>query len=113
MTESVVTLRTIKHVANTMKTLENLNCLTREVFSGIMTSVVCRLVNSFTSNWIVLEFPFLSGVAALHNLSQRPSNWTQLDRWVVIPEYLHSYHSHFSMSRIFVQRKSLLNCIYK
>jgi hypothetical protein len=58
MTESVVTLRTIKHVANTMKALENLNCLTREVFSGIMTSVVCRPVNSFTSNWIVLEFPF-------------------------------------------------------
>lgn len=113
MTESVVTLRTIKHVANTMKALENLNCLTREVFSGIMTSVVCRPVNSFTSNWIALEFLFLSGVAALHNITQRPYNWTQLDRWVVMPEYLHSYHSRVSMSRIFVQRKFLLNCIYK
>ncbi len=113
MTESAVTLRTIKHAANKMRALENLNCLTREVFSGIMTSVVCRFVKSFTSNWIVLEFPFLSGVAALHNITQRPSNWTQLDRWVVMPEYLHSYHSRFGVSRIFVQRKILLNCIYK
>jgi hypothetical protein len=60
---SVVTLRTIKHAADTMTALENLNCLTLEVFSGIMTSVVCRLVKSFTSNWIVLEFPYMSGVA--------------------------------------------------
>ena len=41
MTEIAVTLRTTTQVANTMKVLENLNCLTREVFSGIMTSVVC------------------------------------------------------------------------
>jgi hypothetical protein len=43
MTEIAVTLKTLKQVANTMKALENLNCLTREVFSGIITSVVCRL----------------------------------------------------------------------
>jgi hypothetical protein len=53
MTEIVVTLKTIKQVANKMNALENLNCLTLEVFSGIMTSVVCRLVKSFTSNLIV------------------------------------------------------------
>ena len=88
MTVSVVTLRTIKHAANTMTALENLNCLTREVFSGIMTSVVCRPFKSFTSNyWIVLEFPFMSGVAALHNFTQRPYNWAQLDRKIVIPNF--------------------------
>jgi len=49
MPEIAVTLRTTKQVANTIKALENLNCLTREVFSGIMTRVVCLLAKSFTS----------------------------------------------------------------
>jgi hypothetical protein len=65
MKEIVVTLKTIKQVANIMNVLENLNCLTLEVFSGIMTSVVCRSAKLFTLNLIVYEFPFLSGVAAL------------------------------------------------
>jgi hypothetical protein len=53
MKEIVVTLKTIKQVANAMNALENLNCLTLEVFSGIMTSVVCRPAKLFTLNLIV------------------------------------------------------------
>jgi hypothetical protein len=53
MTEIAVTLRTIQQVTNAMKALENLNCLTWDVFSGMMTNVVCRLAKSFTSNWTV------------------------------------------------------------
>jgi hypothetical protein len=49
MIEIAVTLRATKQAVNTMKALENLNCLTREVSSGIMTRVVCLFAKLFTS----------------------------------------------------------------
>lgn len=49
MTETAITLKAIKQVAKIMQALENLNCLTLEVFSGMITNVVCRLAKLFTS----------------------------------------------------------------
>ena len=91
-------LKTIKQVASTMNTLENLNCLTREVFSGIMTSVVSRLAISFTSNLTVQEIPFLSGVAPLGKIAQRAYKWRQEDKWIVIHN-IKLYHDAVSVSR--------------
>jgi len=51
MTEIAVRHTTIKQMRNVRNAFENLSCLIREVFSGITTTVICRLAKSLTSTW--------------------------------------------------------------